>query len=257
MLALRREGPVDRRMTANRFIVIGRRFRGPPQSGNGGYVCGVLAGAAGFPLAVRLLRPPPLDQPLEIREDPDNSRILLMNGEELLASGVPKALELSVPEAPSYAEALAAARGYEGFRDHAYPGCFVCGPERARGDGMRIFASAIDGRDLHAAAWLPDASLAGADGKVLPEFMWAALDCPGFFASGVAARGPLLGEFAARIDRRVHVNEACVVIGWSAGRDGRKHDAGTAVFDDNGELCARAYATWIEPRRMVPGRTFA
>ena len=25
-------------------IVIGRQFRGPPNSGNGGYVCGVLAG---------------------------------------------------------------------------------------------------------------------------------------------------------------------------------------------------------------------
>jgi hypothetical protein len=33
---------------------------------------------------------------------------------------------------------------------------------------MRIFASAIAGRDLYAAAWLPDASLAGPDGKVLP-----------------------------------------------------------------------------------------
>lgn len=236
-------------MTANRYIVIGRRFRGPPQSGNGGYVCGVLAGAAGQSLVVRLLRPPPLEQTLEIREDPNESRILLMDGNVPVASGAPAAtLQLEVPEAPSYAAALAVARDYEGFREHAYPGCFVCGPERARGDGLRIFASAIEGRNLHAAAWLPDASLAGADGKVLPEFMWAALDCPGFFATGLAARGPLLGEFAARIDRRVHANEACVVIGWSAGHDGRKHYAGTAVFDDHNELCARAFATWISPR---------
>ena len=121
---------------------------------------------------------------------------------------------------------------------------------------MRIFAAPIEGRDLYAAAWLPDASLAGPDGKILPEFMWAALDCPGFFATGVAATGALLGEFAARIDRRVHTSEACVVIGWPAGHEGRKHYTGTAVFDDNGELCARAYATWIEPR-LVPGRTFA
>lgn len=236
-------------MTANRYIVIGRRFRGPPQSGNGGYVCGVLAGAAGQSLVVRLLRPPPLEQTLEIREDPNESRILLMDGNRPVASGAPAAtLQLEVPEAPSYAAALAVARDYEGFREHAYPGCFVCGPERARGDGLRIFASAIEGRNLHAAAWLPDASLAGADGKVLPEFMWAALDCPGFFATGLAARGPLLGEFAARIDRRVHANEACVVIGWSAGHDSRKHYAGTAVFDDHNELCARAFATWISPR---------
>ena len=199
-------------------------------------------------LTVRLLRPPPLDQPLEIREDPENSQILLMNGEEPVASGRPGNCELDVPEPPSYAEALAAARGYEGFREHAYPGCFVCGPERARGDGMRIFASAIAGRDLYAAPWLPDASLADADGKILPEFMWAALDCPGFFATGMARRGPLLGEFTAHVDRRVHVNEACVLIGWATSHEGRKHHTGTAVFDDNGELCARASATWIELR---------
>ena len=132
-------------MTANRFIVIGKRFRGPPQSGNGGYVCGMLAGAAGSALTVRLLRPPPLDQPLEIREDPEKSQIFLMNGEEAVASGRPGTCILEVPAPPPYPRALAAARGYEGFREHAYPGCFVCGTERARGDGMQIFASAIAG----------------------------------------------------------------------------------------------------------------
>ena len=235
-------------MMANRFIVIGNRFRGPPKSGNGGYVCGVLAGATGSALTVRLLQPPPLDQLLEIREDPEKSQIFLMNGEEAVASGRPGICTLEVPEPPPYSEALAAACGYEGFREHAYPGCFVCGTERARGDGMRIFASAVAGRDLYAAAWLPDASLAGADGKVLPEFMWAALDCPGFFATGLAARGPLLGEFTASIDRRVRASAACVVIGWSMGHEGRKHYTGTAVFDGGGELCARATATWIELR---------
>ena len=204
------------------------------------------AGSSGMGLTVRLLKPPPLDQPLEIREDAEKSQIFLMHGEVAVASGRQGTCALEVPEPPPYAEALAAARNYEGFREHAYPGCFVCGTERARGDGMRIFASALTGRELYAAAWLPDASLAGADGKVLPEFMWAALDCPGFFATGLAARGPLLGEFTARIDRRVHASAACVVIGWSTGHEGRKHHTGTAVFDDSGELCARATATWIE-----------
>ena len=235
-------------MTASQHITIGRRFCGPPQSGNGGYTCGMLAAAAATPLEVRLIQPPPLELPLEVREDADNAQILLMNGEETIASGRPQTVELAVPDAPNYAEALAAARNFAGFREHAYPTCFVCGPRRTRGDGMRIFAAAIDGRDLVAAPWLPDQSLAGSDHQVLPEFMWAALDCPGFFATGAHARGPLLGQFVAHIDRRVHVNEACVVIGWLIGRDGRKHYTGTAVFDDNGEICARARATWIELR---------
>ena len=157
-----------------------------------------------------------------------------------------------MPEPPSYADALAAVRGYEGFKHHTYPGCFVCGPERARGDGMRIFASPIESRQLCAAAWLPDSSLVGPDGKVLPEFMWAALDCPGFFASGAAGRGALLGLYAAKVDRCVHLSEACVVIGWALGHDGRKHYTGTAVFDEDGEICGRAIATWIEPRQILP-----
>jgi hypothetical protein len=198
---------------------------------------------------VRLMKPPPLERPLEIREDAESPRLLLLDGEEAVAAATPKTFELAVPEPPSYADALAAVRGYEGFRHHTYPGCFVCGPERSRGDGMRIFASPIDGRELCAAAWLPDTSLAGNDGKVLPEFMWAALDCPGFFASGAASRGALLGQYAARVDRCVHVSEACVVIGWALGHDGRKHYTGTAIFDDAGELCGRAIATWIEPRQ--------
>ena len=91
--------------------------------------------------------------------------------------------------------------------------------------------------------------LVGADGKVLPEFMWAVLDCPGFFATGAAIRGPLLGTYAARIDRRVHLDAPCVVIGWALKHDGRKHVVGTAIFDNFGELCGRALATWIEPRQ--------
>lgn len=236
-------------MTAKRMLVIGRRFCGPPASGNGGYTAGMLAAAAAKPVEVRLIQPPPLDTPLEILDDPETSGLLLKNGEELIASAKARTFDLEVPKPPSYARALAAVSKYEGFHDHSYPGCFVCGPGRARGDGMRIFASPIEGMDLCAAAWLPSRTLADADGKVLPEFMWAALDCPGYFATGVSPRGPLLGQYAARIDRCVHVDAPCVVIGWSLGHNGRKHYTGTAIFDGFGELCGRATATWIEPRQ--------
>ena len=45
---------------------------------------------------------------------------------------------------------------------------------------------------------------------------------------------------------RKRVGEACTVIGWKIAADGRKHVAGTAIFDEDGELCARARAVWIE-----------
>jgi hypothetical protein len=172
-----------------------------------------------------------------------------MDGAGTVASATPKNFELEVPRPPSYEQALAAVSRYEGFQEHVYTDCFVCGPTRGRGDGMRIFASPIEGMNLVAAAWMPDRSLVGADGKVLPEFMWAALDCPGFFATGAASKGVLLGTYAARIDRCVHLDAPCVVIGWPIRHEGRKHVVGTAIFDNFGELCGRALATWIEPRQ--------
>jgi hypothetical protein len=240
-----------RSMTASRILVINRRFRGPPASGNGGYTCGMLAAAAAKPVEVRLIRPPPLDKPLEISADTATSGLVLKDGPDIVATATPKSFDLEVPKPPTYAQALAAVSRYEGFQAHAYSDCFVCGPARERGDGMRIFASPIEGMDVVAAAWMPDRSMGGADGKVLPEFMWAALDCPGFFATGAAIKGPLLGTYAARIDRCVHLDTPCVVIGWALKHDGRKHVVGTAIFDNFGELCGRALATWIEPKQAA------
>jgi hypothetical protein len=235
-------------MSAHRLLVISRRFRGPPTSGNGGYTCGMLAAAASKPVEVRLIKPPPLDTRLEIVDDAETGGLKLLHGAEVVGTATPKTLQLDVPKPPTYEQALAAVSHYEGFQAHAYSDCFVCGPARQRGDGMRIFASPVAGTDVVAAAWMPERSLVGADGKVLPEFMWAALDCPGFFATGAAIRGPLLGTYAARIDRCVHLDTPCTVIGWALRHDGRKHVVGTAIFDNFGELCGRALATWIEPR---------
>jgi hypothetical protein len=236
-------------MTAHRLLVISRRFRGPPTSGNGGYTCGMLAAASSKPVEVRLIKPPPLDKRLEIVDDLVTGGLKLVDGVDVVATATPKGFELEVPKPPTYARALAAVSDYEGFQEHAYSDCFVCGPARRRGDGMRVFAAPISGMDLVAAAWIPDRSLVGPDGKVLPEFMWAVLDCPGFFATGVAIRGPLLGTYAARIDRCVQLDASCVVIGWALKHDGRKHVVGTAIFDNFGELCGRALATWVEPRQ--------
>ena len=115
-------------MTAHRLLVIARRFRGPPTSGNGGYTCGMLAAAASKPVEVRLAKPPPLDSRLEIVDDPVTGGLKLMDGAETVATATPKNFELEVPRPPTYAEALAAAGNYEGFQAHAYSDCFVCGP---------------------------------------------------------------------------------------------------------------------------------
>jgi hypothetical protein len=230
-----------------RTLTIARRFQGPPDSGNGGYVCGLFAVTAGADLRVRLLAPPPLETPLTLSESDPSGTWTLLHGETRIATGVVvDPLQLDVPHAPPYVQAVWASQHYVGFHGHTFPDCFVCGPHRRRGDGMRIFPGQLDS-GMVAAPWIPADDLDGGDGKVAVEFHWAALDCPGYFAAiGDRLRTMLLGEMQAHVDRCVHVGEACTVLGWHIGSEGRKHQCGTAIFDEDGELCARAQATWIE-----------
>ena len=228
-------------------LVIDKRFCGPANSANGGYFAGCVAALAGRTVAVRLLKPPPLDTALEVVELADG-RLAVMSGSERIGEAASAALALDIRKPPSYFEAVEASRRYVGFTHHRFPTCFVCGTARHRGDGMRIFAGPIAERDLVAAPWVPDGSLDRGDGKVRPEFMSAALDCPGAYAAGVDDRMLLLGEITVHLDRLVRVGEPCTVIGWALEASGRKHAAGTAIFGEDGAACGRARSVWIEPK---------
>jgi hypothetical protein len=217
-------------------LVIDNRFRGPSASGNGGYTCGIVAALVGGPTQVTLRLPPPLDRPLDVQRDGDVVRVL--DGESVVAEAAPAQIELELPEPVSFDDATRAAAP---DLESEFPECFVCG--HARTDGLRIFAGPVAGRDVVAAPWVPGADAVG------PEFVWAALDCPGAYATGVLGRGTvLLGRLAARVGRVPHAGERCVVVGWSLGDDGRKHHAGTALFGEAGDVLGVGRALWIEPR---------
>jgi hypothetical protein len=226
---------------------IDARFCGPATSANGGYFAGRVAALAARTVAVRLLKPPPLEIELTINELADGALEVLSGGERI-GEARPATLSLEAPPAPSYLQALDASRHYAGFRYHRFPSCFVCGTQRVRGDGLRIFAGPLGRPGLVAAPWVPDASLDGGDGKVRAEFMSAALDCPGYYAVAPDDRMLLLAEVVAHVDRLVHIGSPCTIVGWALGSSGRKHEAGTAIFDGQGVLCGRARALWIEPR---------
>jgi len=228
-------------------LIVAARFRGPATSANGGYFAGLVATLASRTVSVRLLKPPPLDTEFTVQELDDGVLQVLDHGQPV-GEARAAVLTLSALAAPDYLEAVEASRHYAGFRHHRFPSCFVCGTQRVRGDGLRIFAGPVPERGLVAAPWVPDASLDGGDGKVRAEFMSAALDCPGYYAVAPDDRMMMLAEFTAHVDRRVHVGESCTLIGWQLGTDGRKHEAGTAIFDGKGELCGKARALWIEPR---------
>ena len=238
-------------------IIIDRRYCGPPNSGNGGYVCGRLAGHVSGGAEVTLRAPPPLDRLLDVVAADDGSWEL-RDSATLVATGRPAVVELARLEKASFDEASAAelltpVKPHE----HPLPTCFVCGPARARGDGLRIFPGPLmrqcqNASSVYAATWTPDPRLAAEDGLIAPEFLWSALDCPTGYASshdresGSYDRTPiLLGRMSARIEARPRPGERCVITAWETGRDGRKRVAEAALHGETGTVLAVARATWI------------
>lgn len=247
-----------------RGFVVQPRFCGPPRSGNGGYVAGRLASFVDADVVeVTLRSPPPLNVPLVVSDDATG--VQAFAGETLVAQAKAATLEGAPPDRVDFATALDAAPRYAGRRDHPFPTCFVCGLDRAVGDGMRLEPGVI-GEGRVAAAWRPDGSLAGETGgtgdagdtgeigEIATEFAWAALDCPGGWAAGIAGRPMVLGRMTARVLARPRRDDPCVVVGQLVAADGRKAFTSSALYGPNGELLAHATATWlqVDPAGVVP-----
>jgi hypothetical protein len=234
-------------------VVIDERFRGPPDSANGGYTCGRLAEhVEGHAVEVTLRLPPPLGRPLTVQRRDGGA--LLLDGETVVAEAEPAELELELPEPVDPTTATEAARGYLGFDVHPFPGCFVCGPQRTPGDGLRIFPGRVAGRgELYACPWTPGPDLAGPDSAVRRAIVWASLDCP--TASPVANRAGdppiVLARMRAELRAPVQAGEPHVLVSWPIEVDGRKRHAGSALFDAAGKPLACARALWIELRRQT------
>jgi hypothetical protein len=175
--------------------------------------------------------------------------VRVLDGEALVAEArsAPE-LDVEVPAPVSPREAHLAAARYRGLSDGLFSRCFVCG--RARRDAFGVFAGAVDGRQLVASPWTPPSWTADTAGGVLPEFIWAVLDCPTYFALYMNGELPMsvLARLTARIDAPVIAGEEHVVIAWAIETDGRKHHAGSAVLAPDGEALAVAHALLIEPR---------
>jgi hypothetical protein len=231
-----------------RTISIATRFNGPPGSGNGGYVCGLLAKEIDGPSQAMLRVPPPLEKLLTL--EADNDLATLHDGDVLIGEAKPVAFDLAAPPAPTLSEAREAAKRYAGFADHRYPTCFVCGQSRPAHDGLDLFTGKVEGRDMVACTWTPTPDLDFGDHRVAPEFIHAALDCPSYWALPRAgSMAALLARLTASIDGDLpRVGEELIVAAWPLGSDGRKHRGASAVYRADGEVIARAEALWIEPK---------
>ena len=101
-------------------LTITRRFRGPRTSANGGYAAGLLAqavGAAAVEVTLRL--PPPLERALTVTRE--GERVLLRDGDALIAEARPGDPAVTPPTPPSFAEAEEASRAAGGSRTAASP----------------------------------------------------------------------------------------------------------------------------------------
>lgn len=242
---------------------IQKRFNGPHDSGNGGYSAGLAANLLPHADAVEvtLRAPVPLDQTLrahatetgfDIMTDDAATRILIM-------SVKPSWLETPNVQSPGLEAAKVAAASFRNAEEHFLPNCFVCGPARAVGDGLRIFSdwlkepSGLDNPNnfpIVAAPWQPSPDLADTSGQIAPEYMWSALDCPGAFA--IDKEPILLGRMTAKILARPTTDAPIVSIAWAKGQDRRKHFAGTALFNEAGDLLAFSEQTWIQIDAHAP-----
>ncbi len=236
-----------------RLLEIPFAFRGPPMSGNGGFVGGSLARLLDAPGAVEVtLRAPiPLDEPMHVTP---GEPLVVTHGETLIAEARPATLELDVPEPPGWAEAWAARERSPSFEQGInplieggtgfHPVCYCCGVDNP--ESLRVHAAPVrDGAQV-AAAWATEAAWGDEAGMLPIESLWTALDCPGQFAwlaGGI--RTGMLGRITGEVLRPAPAGARYVVTGWRIDVERKKHFAGTAVFDDAGELVARARAVWI------------
>ncbi len=227
-------------------VVIAKRFCGPKNSGNGGYCAGLFAQMIEGPSAVMLKAPPPLDTPIALTRT-DNGVEARCAG-ALVAVAEPATVAVDPPALPDDPAVAAAHDAYlaDTGGEHLIPFCFVCGNRRAPGDGLRIFTGPAPDSSVNADFWTPAQDLAGKDGLVSPEFLWAALDCPTAFALRLWPRLTLLGRQAVEIHRRPAPGERLIAAAWPVGSDGRKHFADAVLLDADRNIIAAANTLWIE-----------
>lgn len=236
-------------------IVIAREFRGPPNSGNGGFVCGVLAKGVEGPARSVLRAPIPIDVDLTI-EARDGGRVLLnADGAMIAQAAAAPDAELPVPPPPPSLDAARKAGAYrEGVDRLFHRGCFTCGMDRTDARSLRLYCGPLEDAPAGhlAGVWRPDPIFADVQGTIPAEVVWAALDCSGHFAwcAKEGLHGGLLGTMTCEVLRLPKAGEDLIVTAWPLEREGRKQFSGTALFTAAGELLARSHHVWViwQPR---------
>ncbi|MBV1914540.1 MAG: hypothetical protein KUG72_04090 [Pseudomonadales bacterium] len=249
-------------------LTIATRYCGPPDSANGGYVAGLLAkslratsNADQLGIQVRLLAPPPLEQPLDLyemkSEQGELGALLQMGQTEIAVATLVPALS-APPAAPTVQQAEAAMAGFDGS-DHPFPGCFVCGPGRDPADALCIYPGGVSSvppteKPMVASTWQVDANYCDDNGVLKTEILCAALDCPSSFGilevpTNKEMEPMVLASFTFMLSGDLKAGEQAIAVGWAESRKGRKAFGGSAIYNSAGQCVAHAEALWISLNR--------
>ena len=249
-------------------LIVEEKFRGPPVSGNGGYVGGlfstVIDAAGSGNIEVTLRSPIPLDQPLQVIYHTDTSANIVQ-GETLIAEVREDDFEMQLPSPPDWSLVEAAAPDSFSFgenlndllvgRQGFHPICFCCGVEHE--DGLGVYAAPVassvvgepsnaNPNAMVAAIWPTKRAWADESGCIPIEYLWTAMDCPSQFAFlADDIRTGLLGRISARVHERPVAGETLMVVAWTIEVQGKKHFAGSAIFDRAGKCYSEAKTVWI------------
>lgn len=246
-------------MTTPSFT-IDRRFCGPPQSSNGGYFCGMVAEHFSTPVAIRLKAPPPLNVPLTLEPDGDRTRIR----DDRQDIGI--ALQAGEPPEPSPFMSLDQARliSEQGRVDasinHPFPSCFVCGPNRDRADGMRVFTGPNADETLYAAHWFAEAAWASNGKTIDARYIWSAMDCPSSGPAFATVLDPestkayVLGTLEVHIEKDVPVGQDYVITCSLDEDTGKVYKTRVSLYGHQGTHYATGRAVWVQvPRSLFNG----
>ncbi|HJP64771.1 MAG TPA: hypothetical protein VKA30_00545 [Actinomycetota bacterium] len=238
-------------------VVIDRRYASWEGTAHGGYVAGLAASRVGPNCEVSLRSAAPFDRDLSVEHGPDG-QVELRDGPTVVVRGAPADVRIDVPALVPYEEAASHVWDLDKLNDHPTPYCFCCGHEREEGDGLRVFPAPIKGRSLgHVAApWVPHPTFANGDGSLRTEFVWTALDCPGFWGMALFLGhmpNVITIRLASFIEGPVRAGERHVVLGWPIEHRGRKYVCGSAIYGPSGDLLAAGRATWLAVRDVPTG----
>jgi hypothetical protein len=215
---------------------------GRPGVANGGWVAGLVAGLltgphtqAGTPIEVTPRAALPLDA--TVTGHRDGARAFLAGVGAAVFAEATVGTDLS--PAPVFVPLPVAQRACRsGSRvESPFPGCYVCGFERA--GGLRIALGRASG-DGFAGVWTPPAI----SGELPGRYVWAALHCPAglvYLEDGAQVRCErvTLARHRAPVPGEPHV-----VVAAPSGGDRRTRFSVAALYTSTGDLVAHSVSAW-------------